>query len=371
MGIIFLFLFGLSLVLILIIRVNSPGKPEAFTDEKGVNVAGSISEKIFVEINGVRQGMFIRGKNLGNPVLLFLHGGPGMPTYFLSEKFPNGLEDNFVVCYWEQRGGGISFNPLLSGDEINTKQLVDDAIAVSKYLCKRFGKEKIYLLGHSWGSFIGIQTAAKSPGLFYAYIGVSQIANQRESEKLAYSYMSDICQKSGDFSLNRKLAKYPVLSSDDAVIPFFKSALRDEAMHKMGVGTMREMTSVVNGIFVPVMKCRAYTFREKINIWRAKSFLKNKTSLINELFSTDLMFKVPEVQIPVYFICGKQDYTVSYRLSKLYFERIRAPRKGFYTFENSAHSPLFEETKLFSRILTNDILKGEINCADNEKLLGD
>ncbi len=371
-----MWLIGIALVIIiivplLIISIKSSGKSDPFTNEKGFVINGSISEKIFVEINGVSQGMFIRGRNLNNPVLLFLHGGPGMPTYFLSEKFPNGLEDNFTVCYWEQRGGGISFHPSLIGDDINTEQLVEDAIEVSKYLFKRFGKEKIYLLGHSWGSFIGIQTAAKSPGLFYAYIGVAQVTNQRESEKLAYRYMNEICQKSGDVKLNRKLAKYPVLTSEDTIIPFFKSALRDDAMHKMGIGTMREMTSVVTGIFVPIMKCRAYTFQEKINIWRAKSFLKNKTCLIDELFSTDLMLKVPEVQIPVYFICGKHDYTVSYQLSKQYFNKISTPVKGFYTFENSAHSPLFEETDLFNRVLTNDILKDEPNFADKEKLLSD
>lgn len=361
-----IFLVCVIIIFCLIIRINSTGKPETLTDEKGFVIKESISEKIFVEINGVRQGMFIRGKNLNNPVLLFLHGGPGMPTYFLSEKYPNGLEDNFTVCYWEQRGGGISFNPSLTSNDINTEKLVDDALEVSKYLCKRFGKEKIYLLGHSWGTYLGIQTAAKSPGLFYAYIGVSQIANQREAEKLAYSFMSEECKKSGNRSLNRKLAKYPVIKSDDAVIPFFRSALRDGAMHKMGVGTMRKMNSVVTGIFVPVMKCKAYTFREKINIWRAKSFLKNKTSLIEELFSTDLMLKVPEVKIPVYFISGKYDYTVSCQLSKQYFNKINSPVKGFYTFENSAHSPLFEETELFSKILTVDILKVETTLADKE-----
>ena len=346
--------------------VKSPGKLTVCNGIDGKPVKWGISEKIFLEINGTKQGMFIRGKNTGMPVLLFLHGGPGMPTYFLSEKYPNGLEENFIVCYWEQRGGGISYNPSLKETDINTGQLVGDAIEVSDYLCKRFNKEKIYLLGHSWGTFIGIQAAQKSPDLFYAYIGVAQISDQRESEKQTYSFMMEEYSKSGDVKMAEKLSAYPVLKDDGVMISYFKSGLRDNAMHKLGVGTMRNMKSVVTGVFFPVMKCRAYTLREKINIWRAKAFLKNKTKLIDELFSNNLIIKVPRLNVPVYFISGSFDRTVSYSLSKAYFYKIESPRKGFYTFLNSAHSPLFEEPIKFNEIITNDILKGGTSLSDKE-----
>lgn len=164
----------------------SPGKPEPYLDENGKPLPGSISEKIFVNINGVQQGMIIKSKNIRNPVLLYVHGG--MPDYFLTQKYPTGLEDHFTVVWWEQRGSGLSFSPEAT-NAITSQQLISDTLEVTNYLCNRFGKEKIYLMGHSGGTFIGIQAAARAPELYHAYIGIAQMSNQLESERLAYDYM--------------------------------------------------------------------------------------------------------------------------------------------------------------------------------------
>ena len=103
---------------------------------------GSISEKIFLNINGVRQGMFIRSKNVTNPVLLYLHGG--MPDYFLTERYPTGLEDIFTVVWWEQRGSGLSYSSNIPRESITLDQMISDTKEVTNYLRKRFGQEKIY-----------------------------------------------------------------------------------------------------------------------------------------------------------------------------------------------------------------------------------
>lgn len=170
----------------------SPGKPELFLDENGRPLAGSISEKIHVIINGVEQGMFIKSKDKMNPVLLFLHGGPGMPeTAWSSQSYPSVLEDDFTVCWWEQRGSGLSFNPDIPPETLTVEQLIADTLEVTDYLRKRFGQEKIYLMGHSFGSFIGIQAAARAPQLYIAYIGVAQVSQQLNSEKLAYKYIME------------------------------------------------------------------------------------------------------------------------------------------------------------------------------------
>jgi pimeloyl-ACP methyl ester carboxylesterase len=109
-----------------------PGQPAPFVGHDGQPLPGSISEKVWVEINGVPQGMFIRGRNATKPVLLFLHGG--MPEYFLAERAPRGLEGLFVVGWWEQRGAGLSYRPDHQGERITTAQLAADAIAVARYL---------------------------------------------------------------------------------------------------------------------------------------------------------------------------------------------------------------------------------------------
>jgi len=164
----------------------SPGKPQPFLDENGNPLAGSISEKIHVSINGVDQGMFIKSKDINNPVLLFVHGGPGMPEYWLTQRYPTGLEDIFTVVWWEQRGAGLSYSADIPPETMTAEQFVADTIEVTKYLRQRFGKEKIYLMAHSWGSYIGIQAAAREPDLYYAYIGMGQISHQIQSEQLAY-----------------------------------------------------------------------------------------------------------------------------------------------------------------------------------------
>jgi len=108
--------------------IISPGRLKPFVDQNGRLLAGSISEKVFIKIGGVEQGMFIRGKDLKNPVLLFVHGGPSFPEYFLVEKYPVGLEDHFTVCYWEQRGVGISFTPQVTLESMTLQQLASDRL---------------------------------------------------------------------------------------------------------------------------------------------------------------------------------------------------------------------------------------------------
>ena len=360
----FSILIGSGVIMTLLILAVSPGKIEPFLDENGKPMANSISEKVFVNIGGVKQGMFIMGKNLENPVLLFVHGGPCFSEYFLVDKYPAGLEEMFTVCYWEQRGGGISYNPDIPVECITMEQLTSDAIEVTNYLRERFGKEKIYLMAHSGGTIFAIRAAAEAPELFQAYIGMAQITRQKESEKLAYEYMMEQYILSGNTGMIKKLEQYPIYESESHIIPFFKSPLRDQAMHELGIGTMRDMRSIFKGVFLPVMACRAYTFREKINIWVSKISFINKTNLKGQSLSIDLTADVRSLDVPAYFFSGAYDLTVNHDLSKAYLEQLNAPVKGFYTFEKSAHSPLYEEPERIQQILREDVLTGMNNLSD-------
>jgi pimeloyl-ACP methyl ester carboxylesterase len=147
------------------------------------------------------------------------------------------------------------------------------------------------------------------------------------------------------------------------VMPASYRALRDEAMHSLGIGTTHKMKSVVSGIFMPIMLSRVYTLGEKINIWRGK-WSAASTNMWNDLLATDVTTKVPKLDIPVYFMSGIYDYTVSYALAKDYFEKLQAPMKGFYTFQHSAHSPLFEEPENMAQILLQDVLTRKNTLAD-------
>ncbi|MDF2877884.1 MAG: hypothetical protein K0S30_980, partial [Clostridia bacterium] len=159
-------------VLACIILPPSRGTVVPFLNKDGKKLANSISEKVSIEINGVGQGMFIKGKDITKPVLLLVHGGPGMSDYFLAEEYPTGIENEFVVCYWEQRGTGISYNSDIAPETMTTEQFISDIIEVTNYLRNRFGQDKIYLMGHSWGTYLSVKTVAKSPELFHAYIAM-------------------------------------------------------------------------------------------------------------------------------------------------------------------------------------------------------
>jgi pimeloyl-ACP methyl ester carboxylesterase len=313
-----------------------------YLDEDGKVLEGSIAEKVFVEINGVQQGMFLKGTDTGKPVMLLVHGGPGMSDYFLSKEYPTDLEEEFVVCYWEQRGTGLSYHSDIPPESMTAAQFVSDTLAVTEYLKTRFGQEKIYLVGHSWGSFISIQAAAESPESYHAYIAMSQSVDQSQSEKLSYTFMLEQYKAIGDSRMVKKLETLPVLESEEAFKEYRMSLLRDEAMHELGVGTMRNMKSVISGIFYPSLRCTDYTPKERINIWRGKVF-SGKTGLRDELFDFNAMVEVLELEIPVYFFAGQYDYTCMYSLQREYYEQLQAPVKRFYTFSESAHSPLFEE----------------------------
>ena len=139
--------------------------------------------------------------------------------------------------------------------------------------------------------------------------------------------------------------------------------LRDLAMHELGVGTARDMDSVIKDIFFASLRCTAYTPIERINIWRGKAFV-DSSRRSNDKKSFNAFEDVKEIEIPIYFLAGKYDYTCCYSLQKEYYEMIKAPMKGFYTFENSAHSPLFEEPQKGITILREDVKKGKNTMSD-------
>lgn len=348
----FFFIITGSVFLLII----SPGTMTPFKDGNGKVLENSLSEKTFTEINGVKMGMIIKSKDITNPVLLFVHGGPGMPEYWLNDNYPTGLEDYFTVVWWDQRGAGLSYNNDIDADTMTTEQFVNDTIAVTKYLQGRFKQNKIYLMAHSWGTYIGIQTVQKAPELYNAYIGVGQDVNGCKSEKLAYEFMLNYYKDSGDEKTLKQLQSTPYDSDG-----YYK--IRDSVMHKAGIGTMHEMNSVITGIVFNSLGCREYTLAEKTNLWRGK-INSGSSTLKDEFFANDISEIVTKLDLPVYFMSGVYDYTVNYAMAEDYFEQLDAPVKSFYLFQNSAHSPMFEEPEKFLKIIREDVLAGKTEHAD-------
>lgn len=167
----------------------------------------------------------------------------------------------------------------------------------------------------------------------------------------------------GDTKMVQKLESAPPTLT--VPLPADYEALRDPYMHGADIGTTRDMNSVVTGIFLPSWRFREYTLAEKINLWRGKFFSRSRSfSLWDKMQITDLTQQVTGLEIPVYFLHGAYDYTCAYPLAREYFEKLEAPLKGFYTFEGSAHSPMFEEPEKVQQILLEDVLAGANNLAD-------
>jgi pimeloyl-ACP methyl ester carboxylesterase len=351
---------GMMVILLGLLLAVSSGKTKPFLDETGCILLGSISEKIHININGSQQGMFIKGRDVTNPVLLFLHGGAGMPEYFLTQNYPTGLEDYFTVCWWDRCGAGLSYAANAPQNAMTIDQYILDTLAVTNYLRARFHKDKIFLMAHSGGSIIGIQAVAKVPELYAAYIGVGQISYQLKSEILACQYMIERYKEAGNSSMVRQLEAAPL--SMTVPLPASYMRLRDKAMHELGIGTTHDMKSVMTGVFLASWMCRDYTLGEKLNIWRGK-FSSDKR-LYDEIIAMDMTKVVSRLDIPTYFFHGKYDYTVSYPETKAYFGMLEAPVKGFYTFAKSAHSPMFEEPARIREIIERDVLPGNNSLAD-------
>lgn len=319
-----------------------------------------MEEKIFVDINGLKQGMVIQYEKPENPVLLFLHGGPGSPEIAFTVKYPPGFEKLFTVCWWEQRGSGMSYNSRIKPQEMTIEQMVSDTIAVANYLRKRFKKEKIYVMGHSWGSVLGILTAQQAPDLFHAYLGMGQVAKQQESERLAYTYMLEQFRAAGNHKMVRKLEQFQIDKGGEITIKYL--SVRSSGMMKLGIGIMHNCGSMFDCIKL-VLSYKGYTWIEKIKYPLGNSF--GLKCLWDFVMNSNFCEKVPRLDIPVYIFQGKYDYQVSYVIAKEFAQNIESPLKGFYTFENSAHSPCFEEPEKLCHILREDVLQGKALLADS------
>lgn len=213
-------------------------------------------------------------------------------------------------------------------------------------------------MGHSFGTYIALNAVDNHPEKYVAYLAVSQICNQRESEYRAYDYMCDQYHTMGDVKMISEFEKYPIRDSDDSYKNYCTSGLRDRAMHELGVGTTRNMNSVISGIFFPSLRCKSYTIAERIDIWRGK-VNSNDFAATDEAFNFNAFEEITSIEIPIYFFAGEYDYTCCESLQREYFDFLNAPEKKYYLFPDTAHSPIFENFEL-TDIILNEIISANM-----------
>jgi len=306
-----------------------------------------------VPVNETRQWVLIRSENATNPVVLFVHGGPGTAQLTLMRKNTQPLEKHFTVVNWDQRRAGKSFAAGRDDEKMTRGQFVDDVVDLSSYLAKRFHKARILLVGHSWGSVIGILAASKHPELFSAYIGIGQMSGMADSERMSYEWTLEQSQNARDKASVEKLTAIgpPPYTGSDWQSKFMTER---RILGKHGGEYYGSPIGAFGVVLKNVVFSREYTMVDRINFFRG--IFQSVKALYPELARTDLFVEVPGVEIPVYFCLGRHDYEVPSALAAKYFAALKAPRKQLVWFERSAHMPNTEEKDTFNEFMIDTVL---------------
>ena len=268
------------------------------------------------------------------------------------------LEKYFTVCYWDQRGAGMTYSKSTDLSTMTVEQMVEDTRRVTEYLKSRFDHEKIYLLGHSWGSYLGVKTIEKYPENYFAYIGIGQTSNFTESERLSYNYMLHHAKRINDKDAIQKLEKFdpnaesfPLIQKEGHQLDYL--LVRTELLNKYGIGHIHKIELLkgmtFNGMVLRALfRFKGYTLKEKINWFLGADF--SMVHLFPVLLNDDFFVSSTKFAIPFYLIHGVYDYMCSQVLAEEYLNILEAPQKEFFAFSNSAHSPNMEESEKFVQV---------------------
>ena len=336
----------------------------AIRDNEGEIVPASIASLEEIELNGVEQWVLTRGQDVSNPILLYLHGGPGSAMLPFLAHYNSDLECYFTVVTWDQRGAGKSFSPRIPEETMTVDQFIEDAHALTLILKKRFGAEKIYLVGHSWGSMLGVLTVSRYPEDYYAYVGIGQFVNGADNESCSYDWVYRTALKQGNRKAQRQLEKIgpPVeglYQSDTSKGRVVLKGILAERKWLVRFGGAVYGKSNYSELFGLFLTAKEYTFGDFIRCLRGVNFSMKSMQL--EVLQVDLRRQVPRLEVPVYFLQGRCDYNTPGEVSYDYFQMLEAPSKEFIWFERSAHAPIFEEPEKFNQMMVDKVLKETYN----------
>ncbi len=337
-------LFAL-LIIALVMYLVFPGllKPHTTPVKPRDNSTVSIAELKKLELGGMDQYILIRGMDRSKPVLLWLHGGPGAAQMPLAHALDKELESEFVVVHWDQRGAGKSNHCGFDAQTMTFDRYKDDALELVRYLKKRFGQEKVFLLGHSWGSQLGMELAAQHPEHFHAYIGVSQVVDNHRGYEISREWLLKQMQQAenhGDLDKLEKLGDPPYTRHEKHVA----------FAHMVGDYGGNFDVSMPRLAWM-ALRAPEYSFRDYLRWFNGAN--RGSGPMWDEVYATRTNYieEIPSVQIPVFFLAGKNDYNTPLKLVEEYCQHLDAPMKDLIVFEQSAHTPFLGEKEAFSAAL--------------------
>jgi proline iminopeptidase len=298
-----------------------------------------------INLGGVPQTILITGEDRGKPILLFVHGGPGFSEIALVRKYDRDLDKYFIVVNWDQRSTNLSYNPSIPRASMTMNQIVADGHELVALLKKRFHRKKIFLIGHSWGSAVALILASKYPGDFYAYIGVGQVVNMQDNEKVSLQFAMQMSEKENNLKAVNELKSILPYPSAKSTLKQLYTSRKWMTYYGGEVYGHHDANTIFAGVangknpLYDIKKTEAGTTFSMETLW--SQFLK-----------TDFPSSITELRIPVYFLLGKHDYNVPFMLAEDYLKKLKAPSKKLVLFDNSAHLPPFEEPKKFVEVMS-------------------
>jgi pimeloyl-ACP methyl ester carboxylesterase len=313
-------------------------KTRPFRGPKGEIVPGSIAEVQYLPLGGLDQWVLIRGKNVSNPPLLLLHGGPGLSETALFRHYNAPLEETFTLVYWDQRGSGKSFDRKILVSSMAVEQFIADLDELVSVVCHRVGKEKVVLFGHSWGSALGVLYAARFPGKVAAYVGSGQVGDCIAGETLSYEFVLSEAERRNNHKALEELRAIGLpphtaagLWTQRIWLNRFEGNLSPRAVWK------------VVRIFLGAPESSILDLPDVM-----RGFRFSLDAMWAEIARMDLTQAVPSLQMPVFFFLGRRDHWVPSDTSLAYFNILTAPSKQLIWFEKSGHEPFVDEPAKFN-----------------------
>lgn len=339
----------------------APGR-EIVADIGRIVAPRGVQETFELTLGGARQVVNVRGADRDNPILLFIHGGPGAVEMPIAWTFQRPWEDYFTVVQWDQRGAGRSYplnDPAALAPTLTLDRYRDDAIELIEALGTRYGKRKVVVLGHSWGTAVGLAVAAKRPDLLHAYIGMGQVIDWRENERAGMAWTIAQAKKRGDADAVKGVEALGPYPDGDR----FTIQQADEwRKYAIRYGSLAAYRSDANFYHRATRLSPEYTPADR-KAWIDGS-LFTVTNLWPRLADVSFM-KLRKVETPVILFLGRHDTTTDSKLAADWAARLSAPRKQVVWFEHSAHLPMIEEPGRTFAALLREVLP--LTASDSKK----
>jgi pimeloyl-ACP methyl ester carboxylesterase len=321
------------------------------TDANGRVIPGSIATLESVELNGSTQWMTIRGHSQELPVLLFLAGGPGGSELAMTRRYLAELEKHFIIVNWDQPGVGKSYNAV-PNDQLTQERFVSDGHALTLYLRERFAEDKITIFGESWGSMLGVWLVQQHPELYHALVTTGQMVAPVANDIEMYEFALEQAVTQGRTDVVEALRRNgpPPYTRNELVGKFqAMNGIVNNYMHAHAHGEGTGHNLMFDSLGAP-----EYGLLDKV-YW-ALSLLNTFPNVYSQLNAVDLRTQAAELDVPVYVVKGRWDLNASNALAEAYFDLLDAPHKAWFWFEDSAHTPGWDEPARFTDVMVNTVL---------------